>query len=534
MYWSYRALLEDKKRCLTNIPTVEHTVANSLKREGEDAKISQRALAERKKHMEWPMSKDWHPVGEENATPRHTYCDDPAKPHFSHRELMEKISRIQTPLKRPASARPRLQSNAQSVAPSETDNGSFSGFAFGQPKMKELMQPGTVMDRRFSHERAALLEQRPRDVPHFSHESIGWKKMFHSTDLHARDNARKLRSQSARTFRDARGSSAGSDCSSVDVNKRLHLQNGKPGAQYRTKSMLDIDKRRHACFLDGDVEKVRDKTVRKGDPLMNMGTKQMQYDEALEQNENYRSQKAMTAHKKRHVAVLKEGGHAYTGKMQRYKGVPGSVDARPEELFNSYQTMEYGKRGHVVSLTSKKEMMKERRSPSIASTESSCDVGKGISAMMARHKDNAVHTSAVEFNLKKKNHATAVHATPLPPGEKSAADDLNDDALKQMAEKRRPSNPHNSCKAFALKKKYHQTGVNVTNSSRLHPEALKAPPLTADIPVMNSLTTMQALKKKHKFVFDPEIRHRPPETPVPQPPVPRNGQWTPQHMEGMC
>jgi len=110
----------------------------------------------------------------------------------------------------------------------------------------------------------------------------------------------------------------------------------------------------------------------------------------------------------------------------------------------------------------------------------------------------------------------------------------------ETLDKRRPSDPHHSCKGFALKKKYHQTCLHMTADSKLHPDRIKARsslhprPGGQTIPkkdpgVMDSQRQLNEMKRLHMFEYDPESRVRPAVRPIPTAPVPRNGQWTPQH-----
>lgn len=583
-YWSYRALLEDKKRCLSKIPTLPHEVCNSLRQEGEDAQISCRALDELKRHHRKTLEKQWDTRG--FKTPPHQFESDENRPHHSQKEFAEKKKAMKTDVRRPARARttspaPSMSASERMARGIDSDWGggqkrrqgtvnklieaSADGPAMGQaaaqklwahpaPTMIQLMQPGDVMERRHSTERAALRERRPSTEPHDSQEVLAWKKKFHASKLHARPKGR------AQSARELRGSQAGSEVSSVSSSRRVDpasiayrgqypygesagqaWPNGrsdpKKVGRYKSQAYLSIDKRRHAANVDGDAANQR---AREREKQLTENAN-VEYDEQgfikpdfTAQTEKYRSHRALSQHKRRHLANLKEGSDDGQSEFspRSVRGVaqgPPQTSKGKEHLFTSYNSLEYGKRGHVVSLSAVQLPKKAKSETDGDGSESSCDVGKGISRMMARHKPGTVSTSHVEFLLKKKNHATGVHTTPKPPDWKPDFDDEEDIGLALM-EKRSEENPHNSCKAFALKKKYHQTGVHVTDTSRLHPEKLKAPVLTAAEPVMVSQRKLNSLKKKQQFAHDPEHRERPKNRTLPTAPVPRNGQWTPQHV----
>lgn len=247
--------------------------------------------------------------------------------------------------------------------------------------------------------------------------------------------------------------------------------------------------------------------------------------------EKYRSQYALSQHKKRHLADLHTDGEEQTAAPYAARS-PYADGTVQQNLFTSHLNLDYGKRGHVVALNSAKSVRRAKSEDGASSAgSSSCDVGKGISRMMHKHREDQVHTSQVEFYLKKKNHATSVHRTPRPPRSEDGSESLNSNCgADVLTEKRRASNPHNSCKAFALKKKYHQTGVHVQDQSRLHPQATKEVALDKNPKILASQKDLNKLKKIHAFQYNPEERERPQPRPPPVAPVPRNGQWTPQHV----
>jgi len=563
-YWSYRALLEDKKRCLTGIPHVKHEYCNSLQREGEDCAKSQRALAERTRHNDVCLKKTWDPNGVK--TPPHAFLSDPNQPHFSQKELAERKKNGMTAIRRPASARPaapswegpgpadsdfgkRAKRSAKDIAQANQGDKDTTGLFEAPPTMKELMKPMTNQNRRLSTERQALQERRSSSVPHDSHEVITWKKKFHATKLHA---TKTPRSMSARELgrqpswsqaellkaQEDEGTNQQRDALTKSY-QGLYPYGGtseawpngrddpKQVGRYRSQAYLSIDKRRHAARIDGDVENQKS---RARDSQSDAGSEA----ETNKDRIQYRSQHALAQHKKRHLANLYQDADGYqcsqAGDNTPYSD-RGGMNTK-QDLFTSHKNLDYGKRGHVVTLNSAVGLQKMRRNGSVGGdSESSCDVGKGISRMMHKHRPDTVHTSQVEFHLKKKNHATGVHTTPRPPTT-SETQEYEDIGANVLVENRRQSNPHNSCKAFALKKKYHQTQVHVKPASRLHPETLKAETFDPEPAVMTSQSKLNTLKKIHLFEYDPEVRVRtqPTGKPIPVAPVPRNGQWTPQHI----
>lgn len=574
-YWSYRALMEDKRRCLTNIPQTRHDFCNSLQKEGEDCRTSQKAMDELKRHMQVTLDRNWDPKG--HKTPPHAFLSDENQPHFSQKELAQQKKKLQTQIRRPASARPKLYSTAPSSEGKkqgppvdiEWEGGKkrsakdiakaiggedLSKKYFEAPTMHQLMQPGELMDRKHVTERQALQERRSSSVPHDSHEAMTWKKKFHATKIHKKQpvraqSAREIRSPSEPdsntqrdpwkphlgvppTMRSYQGAYPNGNSSEAWPEGR---EDPKQVGRYRSQAYLMIDKRRHAAAIDGDIENQRARSRDQNESAMYDEQGKLNPD-ATGQRLQYRSQHALAEHKRSHIARLNKDpdGYQYSAASPRTPYSDGTVK---QDLFTSHKNLEYGKRGHVVTLNSARalqtaERRENRRESAVSEsgTESSCDVGKGISRMMHKHREDMVHTSQVEFHLKKKNHATSVHVLPRTASEKAADEADSNCGAAVLIEQRRSSNPHNSCKAFALKKKYHQTVVHVTADSRLHPEKMKAAPLDKNAAVLTSQKSLQTLKKRHMFEYDPDMRTKPDPKPIPTAPVPRNGQWTPQHV----
>jgi hypothetical protein len=543
-YWSYRALLEDKKRCLTDIPHVKHDQCNSLLREGEDFHKSQRAMEERIRHLGMSMATNWDPNG--RRTPPHEFTTDKNQPHYSYKELCEEKKRMQTSMRereRRPSQSPPPGATRPASAPSEKSEGDLEA-----PTMNQLMKPGKRMGTGVETERVALQENRPSTVPHNSYELLNMKKRFHATKIHQKprraQSARELGSYSSTppgtppdseadfrrdpTIKSYQGDYPYGNSSEAWPEGRA---DPKKTGRYRSQAYFSIDKRRHAARVDGDrnQEEALLREVYQDQDLDGQRDEQgWLKPDFTARYDKYKSQYALTQHKKRHLATIHTDGDesAYIPRS------PYSDSTVKQDLFTSHKSLEYGKRGHVVGLGSTaKRRVKSADGDTSSVGSSSCDVGKGISSMMHKHRDKNVHTSQVEFSLKKKNHATAVMRRPLPEGERGDRTDLDSNCgADVLMETRRPSNPHNSCKAFALKKKYHQTSVHVKAQSRLAPAATREKPLNKHPNVLYSQGELNKLKKLHSFEYDPDERKKPGSRPVPNAPVPRNGQWTPQHI----
>jgi len=302
--------------------------------------------------------------------------------------------------------------------------------------------------------------------------------------------------------------------------------------RYLSQSHLAIDKRRHAANVDGTttVDRARSREekqrAREGGSPDSEGFYKPDF---CARGEKYHSQFALAQHKKRHLTNLYSDADKEDSAPRSY-----SHDAPQQELFTSQKNMAYGKRGHVVAMTSKQAIDRFNNPPeeTESNATSDCDVGKGISRMMNNHRDDAVHISQTEFTLKKKNHATAVHVKPRPPpsreGSVYSSESGGGDAI--LRESRRPSNPHHSSKAFTLKKKYHQTAVHEKPNSRMHSEMRKDKVLDKEPATLHSHKQLKEMKKVHAFDYNPATRSKSEPRPVPQAPVPRNGQWTPQHV----
>lgn len=576
-YWSYRALLEDKRRCLATIPREKNhgqDFGNNLEKERQDCKTSQKAVAELKRHMAVSLDREWDPKGAK--TPPHAYLYDENRPHFSQKEFAEKKKYAQTAIRRPASARPK-PSSSSTQEPTQEENWGGLGKKRSQtdinkltgrksleaPTMKMLMEPGGKMERKYDTEREALTERRSSSVPHDSYEAINWKKKFHATKIHAR---KPQRSQSARDI--------GCGSSEIDSNADYNVERDpwarsyqgaypkgssseawpqgrrdpKQVGRYQSQAYFNVDKRRHAAAIDGDLEnkKARSRERNENNDSIYHDEDGFAKSDTTRERLKYRSQYALAQHKRRHLCDLYKDGDSRTPRDGSTSATTPRGDGLvQQDLFTSHKNLEYGKRGHVVTLNSVRDKLKTgRRAGSGADSESSCDIGKGISRMMHKHDEDNVHTSNVEFALKKKNHATSVHVLPKPVEQRAAEEEEEEDCPVGKAstmDKRRPSNPHQSAKAFELKKKYHQTCLHVTEDSKMHPDALKARSSLhsrpggqtipkKDVGVMDSQRQLNEMKKLHTFEYDPDSRVRPSARPIPTAPVPRNGQWTPQHV----
>jgi len=598
-YWSYKALLEDKKRCLTDIPHVQHVTVNSLRREGQDHKVSQRAMSELKQHNQVHVdNKQFYGV----MTPPHAFLNDENRPHYSQKSMHEEKTRMRTAIRaKQSTTMPRSASARNTRDRGDTtqagkifveEGGKFPRPQLEAPTMTELMQPGPRMQGRPDYE-AVLNERRDSTDPHQSHQVLTMKKKAHFTKIHQKPMF--PRAQSARTYGSqgsGKESEGGFDPSTWSRNvlaeerresdphqsqralalKKNHLQttlHKREGSEihpvkyelirdpssksyhgecneawpegredptqvgrYLSQAYLAIDKRRHAANVDGttNVDRARSREdkqrTREGGSADSEGFYKPDF---CARGEKYHSQFALAQHKKRHLTNLYSDAGGEDMAPRSY-----SHGAIQQELFTSHKNMAYGKRGHVVGMTSTRDIERLNNPPDdgASNATSDCDVGKGISRMMKGHRDDAVHISQTEFFLKKKNHATAVHVKPRPPpsreGSVYSSESGGGDAILQ--EKRRPSNPHHSSKAFALKKKYHQTAVHEKADSRMHTDMLKHKSLDKEPATLQSHKQLKEMKKIHAFDYNPATRTKPESRPVPQAPVPRNGQWTPQHV----
>jgi len=601
-YWSYKALLEDKKRCLSDIPHDKRVPDSSTRKEGQDYKKSHRAMDELKRHMQVTLDKVWDPNGA--TTPTHSFVYDENMPHFSQKEFALDKKKLQTSIRKSASARrseelgqcPTAGRIFSKEAPSDCGYREGPSIADARsraegrlqekketqrkgttwieaPTMDELLAPGAVMDGVGFDEKGALSERRSSSVPHNSQQVFNQKKKYCATKIHQRPSARRTQSarnlgqETPRSYSDLDDGQYGetrylpnqagyetprssSDVSALrDPTSRSYQGLGnsseawpegrpepKKVGRYQSQAYFAIDKRRHAANVDGDAARerarLRDETQHGAERQHACDDQGFMKPDFCARGDKYRSQYALAQHKRRHLATMHSDGDELRSTTPR--NTASSNQFMQQDLFTSQKNLEYGKKGHVVALNSARSMRKANRSQergSVSSTTSSCDVGKGISRMMHRHKEDQVHTSQVEFYLKKKNHATSVHQTPRPPrsceGSSASESSLGGGVL---VETRRPSNPHNSCKAFALKKKYHQTNVHVKPDSRLRPDVMNDKPLDKQPTSLNSQSHLNNLKKIHVFEYDPSTRGRASSKPLPMAPVPRNGQWTPQHI----
>lgn len=230
-YWSHRALIEDKKKCLTDLPHTDHQVSNTLEFLHEDKKHhSCRAVAD-KKRMHQPLSeKEWR---RRPSTPTHPYAtagvtgEDKQK-FWSHRDLMESKRTNRCIIRKPATpsyngddgpmtAREMRRSesmyederetpmSARSPGSIYSDSGRMMRSAsvdaiakrrdkelepsgLRSPTMRELLQH----DNKEEHPHNELganwwkvcREDRNPDTPHRSHEKYSIKKQHHGIPIH--------------------------------------------------------------------------------------------------------------------------------------------------------------------------------------------------------------------------------------------------------------------------------------------------------------------------------------------------------------
>jgi hypothetical protein len=466
-YWSYKTLLEDKKRCLTNVGHVKHEFCNSLEKEGEDPKTSQRALAERKRHHRGELNKSWHRGGDE--TPPHDYEREGGRPHFSQKEFQEKKKKMQTEIR---------QNSSRRSSDLHNDNES----------MRALMNHNEYEDNTgFMSEKAALSDRRGSSEPHNSQRVLAMKKRHHATSVHSRSRSESPRSSHS--------------WGSTQPSARSH----------------------HGMYPYGEVE------VFKPD--------------FRAREDKYKSQYALQQNKRHHLAEIHSGGDQhYDTESNRYHSSPYDGEAHrlgqsmsEKGLFTSQKALCFAKRGHIIDLKNV-EGFGRRRASSARSAHSdgssSCDVGKGISRMMHNHREDQVHNSHTEFTLKKKNHATSVHKAP-----KDDASDCTSVSsrasfgMHALNDTRRASDPHHSCRAFALKKKYHVTQVHAKSESRLHPEQMKHRSVDMDPKSLSSHAQLNKMKRVHRLEPDAASRSKSEPRPTRQAPMPRSGQWTPQHLD---
>lgn len=520
-YWSYKTLLEDKKRCLVDVGHVKHEFCNSLEKEGEDPKTSQRALAERKRHHRGDLNKSWHRGGAE--TPPHDY-DRSGTPHFSQQEFQEKKQKMQTEIRKTSSRR-SLEASAESRQASDCGSDDV-GALLNHSKYDNTFG--------FGFEKAALADRRGSNEPHDSQRVLAMKKRHHATSVHSSSRGlQRSRSESPR--------SSYSDSWQASSSNR--------SGRYTSQASMNLDKRRHNAAIDGDSasEWARTRDLRQHAAEHHEyydGDREIYKPDFLARGDKYRSQYALQQHKRRHLAEIHSGGDQHYDTESICHAGPYSGEGHrlgqsmsEKGLFTSQQALCFAKRGHIIDLKSA-EGFARRRAQSARSdhsdSSSSCDVGKGISRMMHNHREDQVHNSYNEFSLKKKNHATSVHKAPKADDAASDCTSVSSRAsfgMHALADTRRPSDPHHSCKAFALKKKYHVTPIHATNSSRLHPDNRRSRSVDLDPKSLSSHEHLNKMKKVHRFEANSASRSRQEPPPIRKAPAPRSGQWTPQHLD---
>jgi hypothetical protein len=536
-------------------------------------------MKERKKQMKQALDTNtWDNTG--TKTPPHEYQGDESRPHYSQQDFHQKKLKGTTEIRK-KSPRPdgdvdlgRSLTAERVVGPAAECQRAMSDTVFGVAADRERMMRdsfdginvATLMrlqqylesgdngvHRGNATEKVALADKRDSNVPHQSQWVLNTKKRHHGTSLH-RTGQQRARTESPRISRDVRdptyagyqGDYPYGETSEAWPYGRDDSDTAKVG-RYKSATYLNVDKRRHNAALDGDISQERAKKQFDKQHAAEISYWYSKGDEIakpdfLARGDKYKSQYALAQHKRRHLAEIHTGEPLHYDAESTAVGSPiaGSPEHRlgqslsEKGLYTSQKALNFAKRGHVIGMNTYLGQRAASRAASVTSDgSSSCDVGKGISRMMNNHHEHKVHTSHQEFHLKKKNHSTSVHRTPRPKDEEGSV--VSDESrssfgMHALNDSRRASDPHHSRRAFALKKKYHVTGVHVQKDSRMHPEKRRATTLDKYPQVLDSHAHLNNIKRKHVFEYNPSYRQKPRPKSVEGAPVPRSGQWTPQHL----
>jgi len=304
-YWSQRALQEDKRKCLTELPHTDHSISNTLEYLHEDKKHhSCKAVAEKKK-LHQPMVNDiWR---RRASTPTHPYASSLAdqKKFWSHADLMDTqrkhgaLHNRESTARVPLSARERPRDFADgcgmpnsarspgSIAFSDLSRSqSVDAIGFGRrsscmlddvatgarsPTMMEVMQHAGSSRRDHPHNTLAsswwqtCRENRDTATPHRSHEIFTVKKVHHACPIHVKttdsvahgggpaQNSGDTPNRAMLFQRDPKGHAVQGDYPHCQTNEAWAAPRGDetPPSRYHSLELMNLDKRRHATPIDG-------------------------------------------------------------------------------------------------------------------------------------------------------------------------------------------------------------------------------------------------------------------------------------------
>jgi len=541
-YWSHKALLEDKKRCLADMPHCAHQVANTLEDFHEDAKAkSNRAIAERVKLHGKVENDTW---GRRPSEPTHDYG---SQQFYSHAMLAEAKRRV-LPM---ASAR---------CAPGETlDKTSQAGSKSGSKSARELRGPGSAAGSIASSGAGASGAGSP-DIWKILNHGGKTVKDVHNQTAAKLEQLRKTQASRdmttyARSFGDMGGHKSLEDMTNSEIQyQRYGDAKGYAAANvpdgwcrpvfYNSQTMFHIDKMRHATPVNRGEAFTPQHVIADAYPSWGGGA------DANEDDSKplYRSAETMRQHKKKHRADVRAapGSRMVPGTSGLSPGVefsarspmspPGMSDsfsAPPGTLLKtsgltSHRDFRDSKKFHTVKVDCNQDL----QATDIAAKPwpkpgDKLVVYSRANSAAGSNSDTPAHPSVSADKGWVTTYGTDIHA-------KSLQKYSSKSGVRNIVESEASDAKllHMSQAEFADRKALCQTHVRtVPGATSVRDERHLGPRKDPGNERISSQKQLEYSKAVHKYMHDDPKRAKPAPAwnPPPETPAPRSGQWTPAH-----
>mmetsp|Transcript_80731 Transcript_80731/g.140119 ORF Transcript_80731/g.140119 Transcript_80731/m.140119 type:complete len:628 (+) Transcript_80731:102-1985(+) len=336
VYWSHRALCEDKKRCLTDMPHKDHTLANTLwtLHSGKEH-LSNKGLEESKKGHKNLKNMAWR---RQSEMPTHPYAKTKGinqdTRFFSQRDLADAKRKLKTNLHvtRYGESAPKT---AREARLSGEKAGSRMGSMTSRSAMEEDLGPGPVAANKWragnmSPTMTELLEggdevhsvlswwgtvreNRSGNVPHKSFQRFDIKKRHHTTGINEQEGS-PVKGTGARS--DPKGT-AYQGAYPWGMSNHTFETPEHPASTCRYQSFADLtlDKGRHAHAESVDKRHLQRSM---GGEITHPMEQEEYQDEGLHppnftgSKNQYRSNFTLQMHKKKHLAELHSQPLRYT------------------------------------------------------------------------------------------------------------------------------------------------------------------------------------------------------------------------------
>jgi len=530
-YWSHKALLEDKKRCLADMPHCAHTVANTLEDFHEEAKgKSQKAVAERVKLHGKKVNDTWQ---RRASAPEHDYGN---QQFYSH-EMMAEAKRRGLPM---PSAR---------CAPGETlDKTSQAGSNNGSKSARELRRPGSAAG---SYTGSGASAPGSPDIWTILNHGNKTAKDVHNQTAAKLEKLRQIQASRdtttySRSFGDMGGHRALEDMTNSEIQyQRYGDAKGYAAANapdgwarpevYNSQVMFHLDKMRHATPVANG--KASPHVITDAYPSWGGG----QDADESDSKPLYRSAETMKQHKKKHRADLRAtpGSRMLPGSTGLSPGVPsppGMSDSfsAPSGIFQqtsgmtSQRDFQNSKKFHSVKVDSNQDLQATEIGAKPWPKPGDKVIVYSRAGSVAGSSDTPAYPPAVAGDKWKTTYGTDIHAKSLQ--KYSAKAGVRNSVESEASDTKLL---HMSQAEFADRKALCQTYVRaVPGATSVKDERHLGPRKDPGSGKISSQKQLEYSKAVHKYTHDDPKRSRPEPgwNPPPETPAPRSGQWTPAHV----